>query len=52
MLDVSEILKEFVHGELDFAGLERARLLADGYAVEYDYADPRQLEPTLQLRGV
>ena len=24
MLDVSEILKEFVHGELDFAGLERA----------------------------
>ncbi|RJQ45730.1 MAG: tRNA uridine-5-carboxymethylaminomethyl(34) synthesis enzyme MnmG [Gaiellales bacterium] len=31
-------------------GLEHARLMRPGYAVEYDYAVPSQLEPTLQSR--
>lgn len=31
-------------------GLERARILQHGYAIEYDYVDPRELEPTLQTR--
>ena len=33
-------------------GLERAKLVQPGYAVEYEYADPRRLEPTLQHREV
>jgi tRNA uridine 5-carboxymethylaminomethyl modification enzyme len=34
------------------AGLERAEILQAGYAVEYDYVDPRILEPTLGVRDV
>ena len=33
-------------------GLERARLLRFGYAVEYDFIDPTQLLPTLESREV
>ena len=33
-------------------GLENARILRPGYAIEYDFADPRALEPTLESRGV
>jgi tRNA uridine 5-carboxymethylaminomethyl modification enzyme len=33
-------------------GLERAGIVQPGYAVEYEYADPRRLEPTLQHRDV
>jgi len=33
-------------------GLERTEIIQPGYAVEYEYADPRRLEPTLQHREV
>lgn len=32
-------------------GLERARILRPGYAIEYDHVDPRTLHPTLEVRG-
>lgn len=31
-------------------GLERAKMIRPGYAIEYDHIDPRELEPSLQTR--
>ena len=33
-------------------GFERAHLTRPGYAIEYDYFDPRDLRPSLQTRGL
>jgi tRNA uridine 5-carboxymethylaminomethyl modification enzyme len=33
-------------------GLERAQIMRYGYAVEYDYAPPEQLQPTLETKRV
>ncbi len=33
-------------------GLERVRILRPGYAIEYDFVYPHQLEPSLEVKGV
>jgi tRNA uridine 5-carboxymethylaminomethyl modification enzyme len=33
-------------------GLERAEIMRPGYAVEYDFVNPVQLDPTLELRAL
>lgn len=44
-----EVQEAYVHS---IAGLERAVILQPGYAIEYDYVDPRALTPQLALRDV
>ena len=35
-----------------FFGLEEAKILQPGYAIEYDYIDPRALNLDLSLRAI
>jgi tRNA uridine 5-carboxymethylaminomethyl modification enzyme len=43
------VQQAFVH---TIPGLERAHLTRPGYAIEYDYFDPRDLAPTLETKAV
>jgi tRNA uridine 5-carboxymethylaminomethyl modification enzyme len=45
----AEVQADYVHS---IVGLERAEILQPGYAIEYDYVDPRALRRTLELREV
>lgn len=44
-----EVQEQYVQS---IRGLESARILQAGYAIEYDYVDPRALSRTLELRAV
>jgi tRNA uridine 5-carboxymethylaminomethyl modification enzyme len=45
----AEVQLEYVRS---IAGLERAKILQPGYAIEYDFVDPRALTDQLQLKDV
>ena len=51
---ISTSLAEEVQRELlsTIPGLERARMIRPGYAVEYDYVDPLSLRPSLEVRAL
>jgi tRNA uridine 5-carboxymethylaminomethyl modification enzyme len=42
--DVQEVLVASI------PGLERARMIRPGYAIEYDHVDPRELKPSLETK--
>lgn len=44
-----DVQKEMIHS---IPGLERAEILAPGYAIEYDFFDPTQLVHTLETKRV
>jgi tRNA uridine 5-carboxymethylaminomethyl modification enzyme len=44
-----EVQERFVRS---IVGFENATILQPGYAIEYDYFDPRDLEPTLETKHV
>lgn len=44
-----DVQYDYVHS---IFGLEKTEILQPGYAIEYDYVDPRALDMTLQLKDV
>ena len=61
-LDTHEIYPNGISTSLPFdvqhqfvrsiVGFENARITRPGYAIEYDFFDPRELEPSLRTKGV
>ncbi len=61
-LDTTEVYPNGVSTSLPFdiqialvrslPGLEQARIMRPGYAIEYDYFDPRALHPSLETRAI
>jgi len=51
---ISTSLPEDVQVDLikTIKGLEKARIIRPGYAIEYDFVDPRELKPTLETRNI
>lgn len=51
---ISTSLPSFVQEQMirTIPGLEQARIVRPGYAVEYDYIDPRALSHSLELRAI
>jgi tRNA uridine 5-carboxymethylaminomethyl modification enzyme len=51
---ISTSLPEDVQVELikTIKGLEKTRIIRPGYAIEYDFVDPRELKPTLETRKI
>ncbi len=45
----ADVQEAYVHS---IAGLEAARILQPGYAIEYDYVDPRALDVCLSVKSV
>jgi tRNA uridine 5-carboxymethylaminomethyl modification enzyme len=44
-----EVQERFVHSII---GFEKAKITQPGYAIEYDYFDPRDLQPTLETKHI
>ncbi|TGR66051.1 tRNA uridine-5-carboxymethylaminomethyl(34) synthesis enzyme MnmG [bacterium M00.F.Ca.ET.194.01.1.1] len=45
----ASVQEQFIH---TIPGLERVAILQPGYAIEYDYVDPRELKPSLECRKI
>ncbi|MBD8066488.1 tRNA uridine-5-carboxymethylaminomethyl(34) synthesis enzyme MnmG [Devosia sp. PTR5] len=43
----AEVQEQFLRS---MPGLENVRIVRPGYAIEYDYVDPRELRPTLEVK--